>query len=145
MRLLTLFLFVLLIPSTTMARCVPFDFFESIDKIPFIIHGKVTQSNKKELLSEQCDRGLEACIHRFNIDVIEILKGNTSKRKIQFQYRFVHQRPNIIVFAEGDEYIFAVSEVTSDGKASLLGNTCGRSGLGVEYIDKIKEVLKRNQ
>ena len=141
MRLLTLFLFILLIPGTVMARCAPFDFFESIDKIPFIIHGKVTRSNKEELISAQC--GPEACNHRFNIDVIEILKGNTPEKTLQFQYRFVHQRPNIILFAEGDEFVFAISEVTSDGKASLLGNTCGRSGLSVDYIDKIREALKR--
>jgi hypothetical protein len=143
MRLLTLFLFVLLIPGTTMARCLPFDFFESIDKIPVIIHGKVTQSNKAELISAQC--GSEVCKHQFIVSVIEVLKGNTSETALQFQYDFVHQRPNIILFAEGDEFVFAIRELTSDGKATLFGNTCGRSGLGVEYIDKIKEVLKRKQ
>jgi hypothetical protein len=143
MRLLTLSLFVLLISGAAMARCVPFDFFESIDEIPFIIHGKVTQSNKGELLSAKC--GPEVCQHQFKVDVIEILKGNTSERQLQFQYSFVHKRPNIILFAEGDDYVFAVSEVTSDGKASLFGNTCGRSGLSLEYIEKIKAALKKKQ
>lgn len=134
---------VLFTPGTVMARCVPFDFFESIAKIPVIIHGKVTHSNKEELLSAQCNP--EVCKHQFDIDVIETLKGNISGRKLQFQYDFVNQRPNIILFAEGDEYIFAISKVTSDGKATLFGNTCGRSGLGIEYLDKIKTALKRGQ
>lgn len=124
-----------------MARCVPFDLLKSIDKIPFIIHGKVTQSNKGDLVSAQC--GPDICKHQFNIDVIEILKGNASGKNLQFQYDFVHQRPNISLFAEGDEYVFAVSEITPDGKASLFGNTCGRSGVGVEHIEKIKQALKR--
>lgn len=143
MRLLTLFLFVLLIPGTLMARCLPFDFFESIDEIPFILHGKVTQSNKAELVSAQC--GPEVCRHHFTINVLEVLKGNTSETELQFLYGFVQQRPNILLFAEGDEFVFAVEQITSDGKATLLGNTCGRSGLGVEYIDKIKEALKTTQ
>jgi hypothetical protein len=140
MRILMLFIFILLIPGTATARCVLFDFFESIGKIPFIIHGRVTQSNKENLLSKQCNP--DVCKHQFRINVIQFLKGDTEAKELEFNYDFVHQRPNIILFSEGDEYIFAVSEVTEEGKATLFGNTCGRSGLSIEHINEVKKALE---
>jgi hypothetical protein len=140
MRNLVLFMLVLLIPSTAMARCAPFDFFKSIDSIPFIIHGKVTQSNKEDLLSRQCNP--EVCEHQFVIQVIQVLKGDTNEKELVFKYDFVNQRPGIILFSERTEYVFAVSNVTTDGQATLFGNTCGRSGLSTAYLDEIKKALK---
>jgi hypothetical protein len=139
MRLLALSMLVLLVPGTAAARCESFNFFESISEIPFIIHGKVTWSNKQDILSAQCNP--DVCEHRFDIKVIETLKGNITGEKLHVNYSFVQQRPNIILFSEGEEYIFAISKVTLEGQATLFGTTCDRSGLRVEYIDRIKKAL----
>ncbi len=139
MRLVALSMLVLLVPGTAAARCEPFNFFESISKISFIIHGKVTWSNKRDILSAQCNP--DVCEHRFNIEVIEVFKGHTTREKLQINYSFVQQRPNIILFSEGDEYIFAISKMTREGEATLFGTTCNRSGVGVEYIDRVKKAL----
>jgi hypothetical protein len=131
-----------LIPDLATARCAPFNLTEEISKIPFVVHGKVTRSNKEEILSAPCNPDI--CEHRFDIGVIETLKGNTSNKELHVKYDFVQQRPNIILFSEGDEYIFAIREITSEGRATLFGTTCGKSGLGVEYIDRIKKTLAKN-
>lgn len=132
---------VLSMPGTATARCEPFNFLQSVNKIPFIIHGKVTWSNKGDILAAQCNP--DVCEHRFHIEVIEVLKGNTTKQTLHVNYRFVQQRPNIILFSEGDDYIFAISRVTDEGQAILFGTTCGRSGLGAEYIDRVKKALAK--
>jgi hypothetical protein len=141
MRSFVLSLLLLLIPCTVAARCAPFDFIESIDEIPLIIHGTVTESNKADLLASRCNP--EVCKHRFNVRVLEILKGDGVDKNLRFQYDFVVQRPEIALFSEGEEFIFAVREVTANGQATLFGNTCGRAGVGIEYLDKVKEALKK--
>lgn len=138
---LLIFVLVLLGPGSAAARCLPFNFFESIFEIPFIVHGKVIHSNGDGLVSANC--GVDICKHRFSIQVIEVLKGKTEEQTLQVSYDFVNQRPNISLFSFGQEYIFAVRKISKDGKATLLGNTCGRSGLSIDYLDKVKKVLGR--
>jgi hypothetical protein len=137
------FLFVLLslLPDAALARCAPFNFFESVNKIPFVVHGRVTQSNKESVLSGQCGPAL--CRHRFSVDVVEVLKGKTAETRLQFQYDYVGQRPNIAVFAEGEEYVLAVRRIGVGGQATLFGTTCGRAGLEIKDLDKIKRTLRR--
>ena len=141
MRRLCLFILLLLLPDAAMARCAPFNFFESVKKIPYVVHGRVIQSNKESLLAAQCSP--ELCRHRFSVDVVGVIKGKTAETQLQFQYDYVGQRPEIAVFAEGEEYVFAVSNIRAGGQATLFGTTCGRSGLGIKDLDKIKRALKK--
>jgi hypothetical protein len=131
----------LLLPDAAMARCAPFNFFESVNKIPYVVHGLVTKSNKASLLSKQC--GPVVCQHRFSIDVLEVVKGKTAATELQVRYDYVGQRPEIALFEEGEEYVFAVTKIGDGGRATLLGTTCGRSGLEIKYLDKIKRALKK--
>ena len=141
MQRLCLFVLLLLLPDAAMARCAPFNFFNSVNKIPYVVHGRVAQSNKESLLAAQCSPVV--CRHRFSVDVVEVIKGKTAETKLQFQYDYVDQRPEIAVFAEGEEYLFAVSNIRAGGQATLSGTTCGRSGLEIKYLDKIKRDLKK--
>ena len=141
MRRLCLIALLLLLPDAAMARCAPFNFFDSVSKIPYVVHGRVIQSNKASLLSTRC--GPVVCQHRFSVDVLEAIKGKTAATKLQFQYDYVGQRPEIAVFGEGEEFVFAVTEIRPDGQATLLGTTCGRSGLEIKYLDKVKQALKK--
>jgi len=122
-----------------MARCAPFDFFESLDRIPYVVHGRVVHSNKESLQSKRC--GPTVCQHRFSVDVLEVIKGKTAATELQFQYDYVGQRPAIALFADGEEYVFAVTAIGAGGQATLLGTTCGRPGLDIEYLDKVKRAL----
>jgi hypothetical protein len=141
MRLLSFALCILLIPGSASARCAPFDLVAAVDKVPFIVHGKVTRSNKEQLLSAPCSP--KACKHRFSVDVIELVKGKSEDSTLQFEYDYVPQRPEIILFAEGDEYVFAVGKIAAGGRATLLGTSCGRSGLEVKELEKIKQAAGR--
>jgi hypothetical protein len=134
-------LVLLLVPDAAMARCAPFSFFASVNTIPFVVQARVVQSNKDSLLSAQCSPTV--CRHRFTADVVEVLKGKTAETRLQFDYDYVGQRPNIALFAPGEDYVFAVSRITAGGQATLLGTTCGRSGLDVKYLDQIKRALRR--
>jgi hypothetical protein len=131
----------LLLPDAAMARCAPFNFFESVSKIPYVVHGRVNQSNKASLLSTQC--GPAVCQHRFSVYVLEVMKGKTAATELQVQYDYVGQRPEIALFEEGDEYVFAITKIGDGGWATLLGTTCGRSGLEIKYLEKIKQALKK--
>lgn len=134
MRVLCLCLFVLL-PGIAVGRCAPFDLLESFADVPYVLLGVVTYSNKEELLAQGCDP--EVCTHRFSIEVKQVLKGDVKDSELHFSYDFVQQRPEIALFAVGDEYIFALSEVTEGGMASLLGTTCGRAGISADRIDEL--------
>jgi hypothetical protein len=131
----------LLAPDAAMARCAPFNFLASVNQIPYVVHARVIQSNKDSLLSAQCNAA--ACRHRFTADVREVLKGKTAETRLQFEYDYVGQRPNIALFAPGQDYVFAVSRITPGGQATLVGTTCGRSGLDVENLDKVRRALGR--
>lgn len=141
MRHLLLVLTCLLLPAAATARCVPFDLFASIGQIPYLVHGQVTQSNRAELDPSRC--GPAVCQHRFDIRVIEVLKGKTAAQTLQVSYDYVPQRPNISLFAQGDEYIFALAAIADDGTARLWGNTCGRTGTGIEDLTRLKARLER--
>ena len=141
MRRLCLFALLLLLPDAAMARCAPFNFFEFVSKIPYVVHGRVIQSNKASLLSTQC--GPVVCQHRFSVDVLKVIKGETASTQLQFRYDYVGQRPEIALFEEGEEYVFAVTKIGDGGRATLLGTTCGRSGLEIKYLDKIKLALNK--
>ena len=141
MKRFGLFVLLLLLPDAAMARCAPFDFFASVGKIPFVVHARVTQSNKDSLLAAQC--GPAPCRHRFTADVVEVLKGKTAETRLVFDYDYAGQRPNIALFAPGEDYVFAVSGIAAGGQATLVGTTCGRSGLDVKNLDRIKRALKR--
>jgi hypothetical protein len=134
-------LVLLLVPDVAMARCAPFDFFASVGKIPFVVHARVIQSNKDSLLAAQC--GPAPCRHRFTADVVEVLKGKTAATRLQFDYDYAGQRPDIALFAPGEDHVFAVSSISAGGQATLLGTTCGRSGLDIKDLDRIKRALKR--
>src|SRR5262245_35382061 len=136
MQRLCLLVLLVLLPDSARARCAPFDFFTSVDRIPIVVHARVTQSNKDRLLATQCNPTV--CRHRFSAEVLEILKGSTGEPKLQFEYDYVEQRPNIAVFGGGEEYVFAVSSIRAGGEAKLFGTTCGRSGLEIKYLDKVK-------
>jgi hypothetical protein len=136
-----LFVLLLLVPDAAFARCAPFDFFASINQIPFVVHARVVQSNKDSVLSAQC--GAAPCRHRFTADVVEVLKGKTAETRLQFDYDYAGQRPNIALFAPGEDHVFAVSRIGAGGQATLFGTTCGRSGLDVKYLDRIRRVLRR--
>jgi hypothetical protein len=131
----------LLVPGTALARCAPFDFIKSIDRIPVIVHGKVARSNKDELLAAKCSP--QACQHRFAIEVVKVLKGKAVPATLDIRYDFVEQRPEIALFATGEQYIFALRKVAADGTASLLGTTCGRAGLSVDNLEKVKGALRK--
>ena len=141
MKRVCLFVLLLLVPDAAMARCAPFSFFASVGKIPFVVHARVSQSNKDSLLAAQCDPTV--CRHRFTADVVEVLKGKTAETRLQFEYDYVGQRPNIALFAPGEDFVFAVNRIAPGGHATLLGTTCGRSGLEVRYLDQIKRSLRR--
>jgi hypothetical protein len=141
MRRLCLSALVLLLPDAATARCVPFDFFDALEEIPIVVHGLVTDSDKERLLSAQCNPA--PCRHQFSVDVVEVLKGETTEPKLEFQHEYVAQRPEIAIFDEGEEYVFAVSAIRANGQAELFGTTCGRSGVGTEYLGKVKQALKR--
>ena len=141
MQRLLLMALLCLLPDAALARCAPFNFFQSVGKIPFVVHGRVTQSNKENLLSAQC--GPTVCRYQFSADVVEALKGRTAETRLQFQYDYVGQRPEIAVFAEGQEFIFAVSKISAGGQATLFGTTCGRAGLDIKDLDKVRRALNR--
>ena len=134
-------LVLLLVPDAAMARCAPFSFLASVNRIPFVVHARVIQSNKDSLLAAQCNAA--PCRHRFTADVVEVLKGKTAETRLQFDYDYLGQRPEIALFAPREDYVFAVSKITAGGQATLLGTTCGRSGLEVKYLDNIKQAIKR--
>jgi hypothetical protein len=140
MQRLCLFVLLLLFPDAAMARCVPFDFFQSLGKIPLVVHARVTQSNKESLVSAQCK---PACRHKFSADVVEVIKGRTAATRLQFDFGYVRQRPEIALFAPGEDYVFALSSIGAGGDATLVGTTCGRPGLEIKDLDKIKRALKR--
>src|ERR1043165_2896733 len=104
-----------LLPDAATARCVPFDFFQSLGKIPLLVHARVIQSNKESLVSAPCNR--VGCEHKFSADVVEVLKGKTAATRLQFDYRYVRQRPEIALFAPGDDYVFALSRISPSGAA----------------------------
>jgi hypothetical protein len=141
MRGLALFALLLLLPDAAVARCAPFNFFESLNKIPYVVRGRVIQSNSDSLLSRQC--GPAICQHKFSIEVLEVMKGKTAATELHFQYDYVGQRPQIALFEDDTEYVFAITRIGDSGRATLLGTTCGRSGLGIKYLDEIKRALKR--
>jgi hypothetical protein len=139
MKRFCLFVLLLLVPEAAFARCAPFDFFASVNQIPFVVHARVVQSNKDSLLSAPCN----PCRHRFTADVVEVLKGKTAETRLQFDYDYAGQRPNIALFAPGEDHVFAVSRIGAGGQATLFGTTCGRSGLDVKYLDRIRRMLRR--
>lgn len=139
MQRLCLFALLLLFPDAAMARCAPFNFFQSLHKIPFVVHGRVIRSNKESLLSEQCNA--VPCRHRFSADVVEVIKGKTGETRLQFEYDYLRQRPEMAVFAQGEDYVFAVGSIGAGGQATLIGTTCGRSGLDIRYLDQVKRAL----
>jgi hypothetical protein len=136
MRVATVALCTMLAAGSATARCAPFNLVASTGKVPFIVHGKVARSNKEELRSAQC--GPKACTHRFSVDVIDWVKGKGDPATLRFEYDYVVQRPEIALFAEGDEYVFAVRSIDARGQAALFGTTCGRSGVEVAELDRIK-------
>lgn len=136
MRVSTLVLCIMLVPGSAMARCAPFNLVAAIDKVPFIVHGKVMRSNKEQVLSASCNP--KACKHRLTVDVIELVKGKSMVTTLQFEYDYVPQRPEIILFAAGDEYVFAVGKIAVDGRATLFGTSCGRSGVEAAELDRVK-------
>ena len=141
MRRLCLFVLLLLLPDAAMARCAPFNFFDSVNKIPYVVHGRVIQSNKESLLAAQCSP--ELCRHRFSVDVVEVIKGKTAETKLQFQYDYVGQRPEIAVFAEGEEYVFAVSNIRGAGRPHFSEPPAADPGSKSNTFDKIKRALKK--
>jgi hypothetical protein len=141
MRLILSLVVALLVSGTALARCEPFDFYRSIGRIPAIVHGRVTQSNKDEVLAATCSP--QVCRHWFEVDVIEVLKGKAVPATLRFKYDFVAQRPEISLFATGEEYIFALRKVAADGSATLLGTTCRRTGQDISELEKVKRALKK--
>jgi hypothetical protein len=141
MQRLWLFALLLLFPDAALARCAPFKFFDSVNKIPFVVHARVVESNQQSLLGPQCNPA--RCRHRFSADVVEVLKGRTAATRLQFEYDYARQRPEIALFAPGDDYVFAVSSIGAGGEATLFGTTCGRPGLDVQYLDQVKRALRR--
>lgn len=141
MRRLCMIMLVFLLPAPVMARCVPFNFFDSLNSIPFIVHGRVTQSNRQDLLSAQCRSA--PCQHMFSVEVIETLKGNVSERRLSFVYNYANQRPEVMLFAEGAEYVFAVSRIRPNGQATIYGSTCGRPGTEITNLDRLRRTLSR--
>ena len=128
-----------LVPAPAWARCIPFDLLDSVGRIPLLVHGKVSGSNKADIVAARCMP--EVCRHRFDISVIATLKGNITADTLHVSYDYVQQRPEIALFSDGDDYVFALSKVAADGQATLLGTTCGRSGLGAESIDRLLKAL----
>lgn len=128
-----------LLPVLAHARCAPFDLLKSSAQVPYIVHGKVTQSNKAEVSAAACNP--KACRHHFTVQVISVLKGRIDSTALQVQYDYLNQRENMVLFADGDEFVFALRKVGADGQATLLGTTCGRAGVGVQQLDTLRQAL----
>lgn len=128
-------------PVAAHARCAPFNFMASVSKIPVIVHGKVTSSNRVDVRSAPCSP--QVCSHHFDIDVTEVLKGKVAATRLQVRYDYAPQRPEIALFEVGADHVFAISKVGLDGRATLFGTTCGRSGVGADELPAIRQALKR--
>lgn len=142
LRLLGVLLCAGLAAGQALARCAPFDFYASLGRIPVVVHGRVVQSNQAELAGAACG-GPRVCRHRFEVDVDEVLKGRSAHKRLRFEHDYVPQRPEIALFAPGDDYVFAVRRVGADGRAALYGTTCGRAGVGAKDLGKVRQALGR--
>jgi hypothetical protein len=83
------------------------------------------------------------CRHQFSADVVEVMKGKTAATRLQLDYGYVRQWPEIALFAPGEDFVFALSSIGAGGDATLVGTTCGRPGLEIKDLDKIKRALRR--
>jgi hypothetical protein len=75
--------------------------------------------------------------------VVEVMKGKTAATRLQLDYGYVCQWPEIALFAPGEDFVFALSSIGAGGDATLVGTTCGRPGLEIKDLDKIKRALRR--
>ena len=125
-----LLLAMMLLGGHANARCTPFDLRTSTASVPYVVFGRVLQSNADQLQPGKC---IElGCTHRFRVQVLERLKGSFDAEELQFEYQYFEQRPEVAEFWQGDERVFAIRSVAPDGTAELYGTVCWRSGLGAE-------------
>lgn len=115
-----------------MAECLAHDVVQSANQIPYFIRGKVTASSNIDdllkCLSHRNDSDSNTCLYRFEVVVLESLKGDIQHSTLRFEYPFWVGCPGVDTFEVGEERVFAIGGILPVGQASLMGNSCAAHG-----------------
>ena len=121
-------------------KCQIFDITTHVNEVPYIAEGIVVQSNKSSLTHEKPQE------HHFTIKVVKVLKGSITDKYLKVRYVFRGRKPSIMSYDINDRYIFAIQSI-DDGNATLLGTSCGRSGIyfSTDNLIKINSQIQKAQ
>ena len=133
-------LLILAFSDSALAKCAMFDFYANLSAIPNIIRARVVESNVPDCNAWQ-DIG---CNYSFSASVLEAIKGEAGLAELRFSYPYKQGCPGVMTFQSGKEYLLAVKRISSDGSAELFGVNCGRWGLPLSELKKLKRNLDNN-
>lgn len=144
---LKLFVFLsilVLLPNSAMSRCEYFDLEKSLDKIPYIIHVEVIESDAEGIIYRCAKDKAGKCEHSFTAKVKKVLKGDTVTPLLYFTYDYSVTMPSIKTFHPGEEVVLMINKINEHGHATLHGRFCGRWGTAVDKITDIQKVLGKD-
>jgi hypothetical protein len=144
-QVVTIFSFFLL-ATTARADCMFFDLKSEAQRIPIIVKARVLNTNNTSGELHSCaNRGDTKCIYRFQIQVLQTLKGKVLTDVLEFSYPYWIVCPGVDTYQENETRIFFVNAVKSSGKAELYGNSCGFGSIPIADSDSMKFLMKQIQ
>ena len=130
-RYILILIYLSMFTNGVYGKCRMFHITTHANEVPYIVEGIVVQSNKSSLSFEKPQE------HHFTIKVVKVLKGNITDKYLKVHYVFRGRKPSIMSFDIEDRYIFAIQSI-DDGNATLLGRSCGLSGISFSTDNLIK-------
>lgn len=130
MRMVLIFLILI---SNAFAKCIDKPMSDYIKASDSVVYAEIMSSNGEPQLQD-------GQTHQVRIKVLEILKGPSVKRDLDFSYQYLDiEDPPVKVFKKGEKAVLFLKSV--DGYNAILnGNSCGSWGFTAKHFLKSTQI-----
>lgn len=130
MKLILIFL---ILTSLAHAKCIEKPMSENIKASDSVVYAEVMNSNAEPQLQD-------GQTHQVRIKVLEILKGPSVKRDLDFSYQYLEiEDPAVKVFKKGEKSVLFLKSVEGYN-ATLNGVSCDQWGFSTKYFLKSTQI-----
>ncbi len=119
--------------SSAFAKCIDRKMSDNIKASDSVVYSEVMTSNAEPLLQD-------GQTHQVRVRVLEILKGPSVKRDLDFSYQYLDiDEPQIKVFKKGEKSVLFLKTVEGYN-ATLNGVSCDQWGFSTKYFVKSTQI-----
>lgn len=127
-----LLIFLILI-SSAYAKCIDKPMSDNIKASDSVVYAEVVSSNAEPQLQD-------GQTHQVRVRVLEILKGPSVKRDLDFSYQYLEiEDPAIKTFKKGEKSVLFLKNVEGYN-ATLLGVSCDQWGFSTKHFVKSTQI-----